>query len=94
MGKHANFEVLRNNPDQPLIITDVGPWDVHFTVTNDAEWVVEWLVSHKYLSEGRKLLYYDSEGDLDEIVVKDGKFAGFKTGLPYEEKVKLWMTGE
>lgn len=93
MGKHANFEVLRNNPDQPLIIADVGPWDVHFTVTNDAEWVVEQLVAGGHLPEGRHLLYYDSGGDLDEIVVEGGKFAGFKPGHTKEDQLKLWMTG-
>lgn len=94
MGKHANFEILRNNPDQPLIIADVGPWDIHLTVTNDADWVIGQLVAGGLLPKGRHLLYYDSEGELDELLVKDGKFVGFKTGHSYEEKVKLWMTGE
>jgi hypothetical protein len=36
--------------------------------------VVEDLAS---MLNGRRLFYYDSEGELTELLVKDGKFAGF-----------------
>lgn len=63
----------------PLVIRDIGlAGDV--SVTNDAERVVEELVRAGRLPPGRKLLYYDSDGQLDEIVVKDGRFAGFQPG--------------
>jgi hypothetical protein len=73
---HANFHIIGNNPDQ-LIISDVGPWDRHLTITNDAEYVVE-QVAH--LLHGRSLFYIDSEGTMDQLLVKDGKFAGFAPG--------------
>ena len=38
------------------------------SVTNDAENVVANLRKHGILEDGRRLFYYDSEGDLDEIV--------------------------
>jgi hypothetical protein len=73
MGLHANFEIVLERPDR-LVIKDLGPWDKHFTVTNDAEWVVSQVASRL---NGRMLLYFDSEGELDQILVQDGRFAGF-----------------
>ncbi len=74
MGAHANYTIVLDGGDR-LIIRDDGPWNKHYTVTNDAEWVVEQLAPHL---NGRRLLYFDSEGELDELVVKNGKFHGFK----------------
>ena len=73
MGRPANFEVVSDSPKQ-LIIRDLGPWNVHFTVTNDAEGVVLRLAKRL---DGRRLLYFDSEDELGELKVKDGRFAGF-----------------
>lgn len=70
---------------KPLIIRDVGPWDRFFTITNAAEQVVEELRAKGHLPDGRRLLYYDSEGNLDEILIKDGKFDEFK---PYRKGEK------
>lgn len=77
--RHANFSVT-DYPGRPLIISDLGPWDRHPTVTNDAEWVVELLSSEGRLPEGRRVFYHDSEGQLDELVVKGGKFVAFAAG--------------
>lgn len=63
--------------DGPVVIRDVGPWDRHATVTNDAEAVVEDLVRTGRLGPNGRLLYFDSDGQLDAILVKDGRFAGF-----------------
>lgn len=70
---HANFFIVNTTPEA-LTIQDGGPWDVHPTITNDAEWVVEQMVRHL---NGRRLFYIDSEGDRGELLVKEGKFAGF-----------------
>jgi hypothetical protein len=80
VSRHARYVVVEDDllDADPLVIRDVGPWDKRPTVTNDAEDVVRRLVEEGRLPEGRRLLYYDSEGNLDELVVKDGKFAGFK----------------
>ena len=81
---HARYRTAVNEDDgpgqQPLVIEDCGPWDRHPTVTNDAEWVVADLVAAGLLPPGRRLFYYDSEGAMDEILVRDGRFAGFDPG--------------
>lgn len=64
--------------EKPLVIRDMGPWDRYPTVTNGAEDVVAELVAQGRLPAGRRLFYYDSDDVLDEIEVKDGRFAGFK----------------
>jgi len=73
---HARYDIVRKTP-RALVIRDLGPWNRHKTITNDAEWVVETL---EPIREGRRLIYVDSEGQIDELVVKDGKFAGFSPG--------------
>lgn len=60
-----------------IVIRDLGPWNVYQTVTNAAENVVAELWISDRLDGGRRLFYYDSEGDLGELLVKDGEFAGF-----------------
>ena len=64
--------------EKPLVIKDVGR-DAK-SVTNDAENVVADLVRQGHLAKGRRLLSYDSMGQLDEIKVQDGKFVGFAPG--------------
>lgn len=78
----ANYVVVEDDflSAEPLVIKDVGPWDQFLSVTNAAEQVVAELAADGQLPAGRRLLYYDSEGQLDELLVKDGKFAGFKPG--------------
>lgn len=70
---HANYEVLMQDDNQ-VILRDLGPWSEHPTVTNDAEWVVSRVAP---LLRGRVLLYFDSMGSLDRLLVRDGRFAGF-----------------
>ncbi len=72
--KNSNYQVVSQDEKQ-VTLQDVGPWDRHRTVTNDADRVVEELVPTLH---GRRLFYYDSEGDLTELVIKDGKLAGFQ----------------
>ncbi len=52
----------------------------HLSVTNDAEAVVAYLFRAGTLRDGRRLFYYDTDGNLDELLIKDGKFAGFAPG--------------
>jgi len=73
MGKPANFILLESN-SAAVILEDVGPWDVFLTITNDAEGVVQRVFP---MINGRRLFYYDTEGELTELIVKDGKFGGF-----------------
>lgn len=61
-----------------IVIRDVGNHNVCPTVTNGAEEVVaEILERFGGTLSGRRVYYYDSEGDLAELVVKDKRFAGF-----------------
>ena len=80
--RSAQYVVVEDSfaGSEPLVIRDVGPWDKHLTVTNDAENVVEELIRSNRLLPGQRLLCYDSDNQLDEIVVKDGKFTGFAPG--------------
>ncbi|CAK9251228.1 unnamed protein product [Sphagnum jensenii] len=74
----ANFTIIGSECNkQVLVIRDLGPWDQHPTVTNDAEGVVAKLIESGYLSPSQRLHYYDSAGQLDELLVENGKFAGF-----------------
>ena len=69
----ANYQVIEDT-DEVLCIEDLGPWDQHLSVTNDAENVVAELAG---VLNGRRLEYIDSCGDRDQIRVVDGQFAGF-----------------
>jgi len=71
---HARYKIVLDH-HHLLLIKDLGPWDQHKTVTNDAAHVVEELASRL---GGRWLYYLDSDGQLDQILVQDGRFAGFK----------------
>lgn len=78
MGRPAEYEVVTSTPDT-LTIRDVGGSRC-LTVTNDAEAVVAALHADGGLGT-RKLLYYDSVGDLDELVHDGrGRFLGFAPG--------------
>ena len=79
----ANYEIVEATPTR-IVLRDLGPWDQNMTITNAAESVIE-EISKKCNGIGsRRVFYYDSEGDLDELLVKNEKFAGFKyaPGLP------------
>jgi len=87
--RHAQYEIVSSEPDEPLVIRDLGPWDRYLTVTNDAERVVRELWERGLLGSTvpdaehppRKLLYYDSEGLLDELVWEgEGAFVSFAPG--------------
>lgn len=78
MGGPAIFDVnLSESTDECLVINDAGPHSRCKTVTNDAESVVQVLIERGLLPPGRRLEYYDSDGQRDQIVIVDGRFAGF-----------------
>lgn len=69
MSRHAQFEIVEEDANT-LTIRDIsGP--TQLSVTNDAEAVVKNLHDTGSL-KGRRLLYFDSYGDLDELK-HDGK---------------------
>lgn len=69
----SNYRVVHWDAEK-VVLKDLGPWDRHPTVTNDAEQVV---ADMAYLVGGRRLLYYDSEGELTELRHEGAKFTGF-----------------
>lgn len=84
----ANFTVLKSMHEY-ILLQDLGPWDQFPTITNSAEEVVEemdkrlnrpdfndWINAD---GKQRRLYYIDSENNITELLVKDGKFAGFKS---------------
>lgn len=76
---YAAFEIVTTSDENGcLVIRDMGVENM--SVTNDAEDVVRSLFNVRILKPGQRLLYYDSVGKLDELLVKDGKFAGFAPG--------------
>lgn len=73
----AHFAIVSDNPGQPLIIRDIGH-TYTMSITNDAEEVVRGIFNLGLLPDNRRLLYYDSEGDLAELAHENGRFQGFK----------------
>ena len=71
------FRIEDNRPRFPLVIRDLCKRNF-MTVTNDIENVVEYLYAENLLTPERKLYYYDTKGDLDEIVHENGQFVCYK----------------
>lgn len=75
--KQASYLILSDTPDK-MILSDVGPWDLHPTITNAAEDVIKELHQAGKLSGAKELLYYDSEGVLSRLRHDgQGNFLGF-----------------
>lgn len=70
---------IEEQTDDRLVIRDIGH-KYCMTVTNDAQAVVQDLHRNGILGN-RKLFYYDSEGELDELIHDGhGMFQGFAPG--------------
>jgi len=65
--------------DNCILIKDESGKCNTMTITNDAEGVVEYIASRFDLSK-KRLFYIDSEGVIDELLVRGSAFAGFKAG--------------
>lgn len=75
-GLRARFDIVRSDAESITIRDRVE--DHACSVTNDAEAVVAEMTA---LGLGkRRLFYFDSMGNRDEILHEAGKFAGFKAG--------------
>lgn len=70
MNRHANWDVISVNHDEKrVVLKDVGPWDSHLTITNDAEYVYEWI--NRWVP-GYEIQYFDSDEELTRLFMKDG----------------------
>lgn len=73
MGHLPRFEIASDS-DNEIVLRDIGPWSHYPTITNRAEEVVAMMLP---VLRGRSLRYYDSDGELTELRIVDGKFDGF-----------------
>lgn len=72
----ANY-IVQQASETRIVLKDIGPWDRYMTVTNAAEAVVAEL-DRNYGIGDRRVFYFDSEGELTELLVMGGRFAGFR----------------
>src|SRR3990167_6780754 len=86
-----NYEVLgdliNNDFDHFLVIRDLNNG---VSVTNSAKEVIEELINISPLKQYKsmRVLYFDSQGDLDELVMDDErKFKNFKSARHLKEKI-------
>lgn len=73
--KHCSFEVVLVERDQ-VTVRDLNRGK---SVTNDAAYVVRELLKAELLVPERRLFYYDSDGNLDEILWEGAEIA-FRPG--------------
>jgi hypothetical protein len=87
MGHKADVVLLYDGPEG-IVLKDMDAGGL--SITNDAERVVaNWAPT----LNGRRLFYFDSVGDLDELRVEKGRFAGFSVGASTEIKEALYRNG-
>lgn len=73
MGNAANFMVDSVLPGL-VVLTDVGPWTLCRTITNDAERVVDRI----YAKYGNvRIIYHNSEGERVELIHDNGRFIDY-----------------
>jgi hypothetical protein len=72
---------LESIPGEVLVIRDVSSETGGMTITNSAEDVVRHLQAKGRLRAGMRLFYYDTDNNLDEILISgNGFFKGFALG--------------
>jgi len=80
MNRDASYTVCGTTEDS-VTIRDTGDHRKALTITNDAERVVKELTDRGFLKPGRKLFYYDSQGDLSGLLHDgQGTFLDFGPG--------------
>jgi len=60
------------------VFDEFDPAHPTMTVTNDVEHVIQDLAKQGLLEDGKRVIYRDTTGTWDEIVVKDGRFVTFR----------------
>lgn len=81
--------LLRIITDEFVYLEDSGQG---MSITNDVENIVQKLQIQWHL-KNRRIYYKDSFGDIDEIVLKDGKFSHFQTASDTITKLIKKMMG-
>jgi len=81
MRNSANYKVIENT-DTYLLLDDLGPHDHYKTITNAPETVIRGLKNLGFLTPGKRVFYYDSEGVITELKFDHaGEFTGFGPGV-------------
>jgi len=70
----AHFSIFRRDPNA-VLITDNN--DGAMSVTNNAEAVVEWLITQFNLGPGTRIIYRDCDGRWDELKHDGSEFTDF-----------------
>ena len=86
----ARYYLISTTPEY-VLINDLGgrPGGGNCkTITNAAAWVVKDLFDRGLIADGQRLYYRDTRDQIDEILIRDRRFAGFKHGGRPEDRVK------
>ena len=86
MNTALDFQIVHQT-EEYIYIVDVGAG--YWSVTNNAEKVLRYLIEHHQLGS-RRLIYRDSEGQIDEILHDNGRFLDFAPGHRGIEKLPEW----
>lgn len=72
----CSFDIVRTeSTPAKLVIRDLQHG---MSVTNDADAVVKFLLKNNFIHSGRRLFYYDTEHNLDELAFDKDGFLGFR----------------
>jgi len=80
----ANYKIITNT-NIFLLLKDIGPHDKFLSITNDAENVVKKVAP---VLDDRFLYYIDTNNEISELIVKEGKFSSFRI---LDEKTQLYI---
>ena len=83
---NSQYKIIRRTSTR-VVLRDIGDHRKHLTVTNDAERVAQELLDDGIWTAGMRLLYYDSDNELTEIVpvVDGGHVVAVSFGWPVLE---------
>lgn len=73
----ARYHILSATPER-IVLQDLGPWDMHPTITNAAEEVLAALQPDR----GQRVFYWDSLGELTELLHEGAAFLGYAPAQP------------
>jgi len=77
----ANYRVEGGDHDFVFIVDQ----DEGCSVTHDASAVVASLNEDGYLKNDRRVFYVDTDGHIDELLHRQKRFVGFKSGTASED---------
>jgi hypothetical protein len=75
----AQTEFLKHERGKYIFVRDIGH-NYGRSVTNDADYIIEQLYLEFDITDGTRVFYEDSDGEIDELLRSGKKFVGFKDG--------------